>query len=231
MENGSNIVLTAVHCFERDELSEGIITAKAGKHRIHRNEPGEQTEKVVDFRLHENFEVINPTYIANDIAILKLEKPIRFTETIKPIDLPKYESSVEAGSHCLFAGWGRAPHLGGKIPDVLLELEVEENASVCNSDNYQEGIAGVTEGAPIYDNNAMMCIVRKTADSNATACDGDSGGPMVCKKDNNVIQEGIVSGPAFNPRCATPTTFVRVSAYTRWIQEQMKSLGVIRCQD
>ena len=46
---------------------------------------------------------MNP--IQNDIALLKLKKPIRFNEEISPICLPDAYENFE-GQHCVATGWG-----------------------------------------------------------------------------------------------------------------------------
>lgn len=55
--------------------------------------------------------------------------------------------------------------------------------------------------------------------SNQNTCFGDSGGPLIVKKENNVVQIGIVSFGSV-PSCekGVPSGFARVSSFTNWIQ-------------
>ena len=42
----------------------------------------------------------------NDIAILKLEKPLEFNKNIQPACLPSDDFEPEVGSTCFVSGWG-----------------------------------------------------------------------------------------------------------------------------
>lgn len=70
-----------------------------------RNSPaaGEQSWKVSKVIPHEKF---SPN-LGNDVALLLLEKPIQFSDTIRPPCMPKDGQSLPVGQTCVATGWGR----------------------------------------------------------------------------------------------------------------------------
>lgn len=51
-----------------------------------------------------------PLYDGNthDIALVKLDKPVKFSDTIRPVCLPKRGESDPVNKKCIIAGWGYA---------------------------------------------------------------------------------------------------------------------------
>ncbi|CAJ0944830.1 unnamed protein product [Ranitomeya imitator] len=41
-----------------------------------------------------------------DIALMKLEKPLNYSDSVRPVCLPQYEQDIPAGSECWVSGWG-----------------------------------------------------------------------------------------------------------------------------
>ena len=69
---------------------------------------------------HQNFDIIS---FDNDIALLKLDKPVKFGPNVQPGCLPDGRKTDYAGSLTIVAGWGRT---GEKKPtsQVLRSLIV-----------------------------------------------------------------------------------------------------------
>lgn len=67
-----------------------------------------------DFDGTETRNVINVTYpreyvtaaIGHDLALLKLDKPVQFTDKIRPICLPRQGEGVPVNKRCYVTGWG-----------------------------------------------------------------------------------------------------------------------------
>ncbi len=59
----------------------------------------------------------------NDIALLKLAKPVRYNQLIKPICLPQQGKEIAAKKMSYLVGWGRLKE-GGKRATVLQEAKV-----------------------------------------------------------------------------------------------------------
>lgn len=93
-------VITAAHCvnnFDADELK-----VYFGGHNISTDYT--DIRRVDEIFQHEYFD---PVSYDNDIAIIKLEKPIQFGPKIQPACLPSTQFEDYAGELTLIAGWGR----------------------------------------------------------------------------------------------------------------------------
>ena len=63
--------------------------------------------------LHQNYSFPDPKWLPNgihpwnDIAILKLETPVFYSDTVRPICLRDIRDAIESGEvECVSAGWG-----------------------------------------------------------------------------------------------------------------------------
>ena len=98
-----------------------------------------------------------------------MDRPVEFTEYIKPICLPPPSLVIPDGTPCIVSGWGRS-RKGGKISDSLQEVAVKlMSEERCKS---YEGYANQLT-------DSMLCAGYEKGGRDA--CSGDSGGPMACK--------------------------------------------------
>lgn len=139
----------------------------------------------------------DPYTAANDIAVLKVV-PFVQTKTLSPASLG-VETPLE-GEKCLLAGWGVKREQNARPNPELFKAELTvTNQNACNT-SYAGRIT-----------NEMFCAKGDGQD----ACQGDSGGALMCK--GNVA--GIVS---FGNGCDQPNfpgVYTDVSAYEEFIDE------------
>ena len=64
----------------------------------------EQRARVKYYYKPSEFHVNSPFAFDHDIALLKLEEPIMYTNYVQPICLPKDDANDET---CVITGWGR----------------------------------------------------------------------------------------------------------------------------
>ncbi|KAL7042181.1 hypothetical protein ACKWTF_001052 [Chironomus riparius] len=195
-------VLTAAHCKFSEE--HGIVKfVKLGVHNRKFN-----NNKTVTFGIDEI--ILHPKYDSfrqlNDIALIKLDKEVKFSEHIYPICLPTTKPDAE---RAIVTGFGRT---GDKeLSDHLMKATVEEfESSDCEY---------VFEN---YNGTAMLCYGHHT--KNQDSCEGDSGGPLQISNDDNVkctyTQVGIVSfGSSDCGSQNVPAVYVNVINYLDWIEE------------
>lgn len=141
--------------------------------------------------------------LSNDVALLKLSRPLTFNDDVQPIQLP--QSGHNASGLCLVSGWGYTNEHGygspvlqkAKVPIVSDEscrmsygAEEIEDSMVC---------AGVPEGG-------------------VDACFGDSGGPLVCSDTGTTYLTGVVSSGLGCARPGFPGIYAEVSYYVNWIK-------------
>lgn len=77
--------------------------------------PQEQTSPVIEVILHEFYE---PHTMKNDIALLRLDPPLKFNRWVRPICLPPVHSLrlllawPQPGTLCTAVGWGATKEHG-----------------------------------------------------------------------------------------------------------------------
>jgi len=190
--------------------------AKAGVHDLGAFTSGQQVRTGAEVRFHSKF-IFKPMLGAqNDIALVKLEKPIIFTDTIRPICLPADQEDIPVGKLCTVAGWGRisSTDLQATSPVPLQIVAPAYSADTCNA-----GYPGQ------YIEDQMICAgsVKGTFGT----CQGDSGGPYVCQQsDKSWTVYGAVS---FGPGevCIAknkPSVYTRISSYIKWINDNAQAM-------
>ncbi|XP_075318480.1 chymotrypsin-like elastase family member 2A [Odontesthes bonariensis] len=156
--------------------------------------------------------------ITNDIALVHLTKPVSMTREISPVCLPKPGAVMPAGTPCFVTSWG--DEKGNLFPKVAEKL----NQAALPVIDFQ------TCSKPAYWwdtlRPSMICAGYKSPDELKSACQGDSGGPFACTPaGTNTAWEvhGVVSlGPQGCIRDKKPSVFTRVSAFSDWINSNIK---------
>ncbi|KAG7333138.1 hypothetical protein KOW79_003273 [Hemibagrus wyckioides] len=142
-----------------------------------------------------------------DIALMELDQPVTFRDTIRPICLPSSSYIFPVGKSVWITGWG-ATKEGGSGATVLQKAEVRIiNSTVC--DTLMNGqitsrmtCAGVLAGG-------------------VDACQGDSGGPMSSINEaGRVFLAGVVSWGDGCARRNKPGIYSTVPKFRTWIKEQ-----------
>ncbi|NXW79352.1 FA10 factor, partial [Hirundo rustica] len=151
-----NFILTAAHCMNQSKEIKVVV----GEVDREKKEPSESMHTVDKIFVHSKF--IIETY-DNDIALLKLKEPIRFSEYVIAACLPKADFANEVlmnQKSGRVSGFGREAD-GGELPKKLKVLELPYvNRNTCKqSTNF-----------PLTEN--MFCAGYDTEEKDA--CQGDS---------------------------------------------------------
>lgn len=197
-----NYVLTAAHCVNDTyywsiEIYFGILNRLELYNAIKRT-----ASKAI---VHEKYN--NPPY-NNDIALIKLNHPLEFSETIQPVKLSQIQDKFN-GRIVTVSGWG-ATEIGFSSDKLLwTDLRVmddEKCKEVSGRNKNWIGKVKITEG--------IICVTYDIEPR--SACQRDSGGPLVLK--GTAILVGIVSA-GFG--CGDDLgLYTRVSHYKEWIEEK-----------
>uniref|UniRef100_A0A671NPC7 Transmembrane serine protease 5 n=1 Tax=Sinocyclocheilus anshuiensis TaxID=1608454 RepID=A0A671NPC7_9TELE len=137
----------------------------------------------------------------NDIALVKLRTLLNFSDTIRPVCLPKYDCDLPGGTQCWISGWGYTQPDDGTAPVPLISTKKCNSSCMYNGEITPRMLcAGYTEGK-------------------VDACQGDSGGPLVCQDENVWRLVGVVS---WGTGCAEPNhpgVYTKVAEFLEWIYE------------
>ncbi|KAJ6654363.1 hypothetical protein lerEdw1_006956 [Lerista edwardsae] len=162
--------------------------------------------------------ILNPRYAgeatSGDIALVKLAYPVRFTDYILPICVPASNVVFPPGMKCWVTGWGDISE-GQDLPapKKLQKLQVPIiDIQTCRK------LYNIEMGPSLprkHIQNDMMCAGY--AEGMKDTCKGDSGGPLMCKMNQQWLLAGIVS---WGEGCAEknrPGVYIRLTSYQDWI--------------
>ncbi|XP_053304618.1 acrosin-like [Spea bombifrons] len=158
---------------------------------------------------HENYD---PKKERNDIALLKLNKQIKYNDYIQPACLPAKEAILSKMDDCFIAGWGVLKHGSSKSSDVLQEAPVNLiPLERCNRPTWYNGA--------LRDYNLCAGYEQGGIDS----CQGDSGGPLMCKrhKAKFYMVVGITSWGHGCARKQKPGVYTSTQFYLEWIFQHL----------
>ncbi|NP_001166063.1 serine protease [Nasonia vitripennis] len=199
----SRHVVSAAHCFYEVKLN-AIATL------------GSTTLDTADDAVHYSIKkiYIHPKYnhsgFENDVALLKLDEEVEFTDAIQPICLPIQSRRINrknfVGESAFVAGWG-ALEFDGTQSNGLREAELR----VIRNDKCQNDLRLMN----ITSN--VICA----GNEKKSPCQGDSGGPLMYRDGSIYYLIGIVSN---GYRCGsgnTPAIFMRATSFTDYILANM----------
>lgn len=199
-------IMTAAHCVEAPEPL--ILSALTGI------QLGVWVDRDLDLnhlKLEDSLEIKRVIKHANylkdqatrmtDVALIELEHPLKFNDSFSPICLPDFTDF----DNLVAAGWGFVD-MHGTEPERLMEAEM----LVVSDDVCQQIYLSLEEHE--------MCA----GDEFSNVCPGDSGGPLMTRKQGVVFQAGITTaGTAISETdCGltqNPAIFEKVTSHLPWI--------------
>ncbi|XP_071648979.1 CLIP domain-containing serine protease B4-like [Temnothorax longispinosus] len=215
-------IVTAAHCVVNLPENFKVGGICLGEHNTLTDPDCEQgycAEPVQDFLpesviVHKDYN--NPMY-KNDIAIVRLNKPVVYNEHVRPICMMsgKLLKKNFIGETAEVAGWGIYDINDPKPSTILQTVKlpvVEMDRCVMAFRSY----ADVSE-------NQQMCVGGVPGQD---SCGGDSGGPLMKVESLDGSPKyyfiGIVSfGTKSCGASKTPAVYSKIAAYTTWILNNM----------
>ncbi|KAK5874740.1 hypothetical protein CesoFtcFv8_027305 [Champsocephalus esox] len=200
------IILTAAHCMNASRY----IYVRLGEFDVlvdHGNEARHEVETIIT---HHRYK---PDTYNNDIALMKLATPIKFSRFILPACIPEQEFAEKVLMRQpigIVSGFGRTGE--GRQPSTILQrLSMPYvNRLTCK------------ESTQLRITTNMFCAGYDTQDKDS--CQGDSGGPHVTPYGNTYFITGIVSWGEGCARKGKYGVYTQVSKYIRWINSGMEQL-------
>ncbi|KAI8521354.1 hypothetical protein Bbelb_011080 [Branchiostoma belcheri] len=203
-------VLTAAHCVH-EYSSPSYWKIKLGLHQV--NGGAEQERSVARVIKHEQYRHTPHPY--NDIALLKLDRPVTMSEKVSSICLPT--SMTPDNTYCYVTGWGAVGY-NSQGTEVMASSLKQARVPIKTNSYCSAAWQGY------YDSSNMVCAGYDSLSQGGDSCVGDSGGPLACPSADQSRWEvtGVVSWGE-NPCGAnyTPTLYTRVYNFLGWINNKM----------
>ncbi|XP_071488620.1 uncharacterized protein [Diadema antillarum] len=214
-------VVTAAHCFSLSGLSKDDFEIRLGEHDTQTIDGYERTFRAEQIIKHPNY---NEQTYDSDIALIKLQQPVTYTDHIIPLCLPselRAEELLQSGLRGFVTGWGHtAEDRQGEdysrfLRKVRLAFVSQQECGNRHSD--------------IITNN-MFCADGGNKPDSRDACHGDSGGPFVTKDKKRWYLLGIVSWGIGCARPEYPGVYTRVHRFRQWIMDLIQQ-DMITCEE
>ncbi|CAH1726989.1 unnamed protein product [Chironomus riparius] len=210
-------ILTAAHCTEKDDLR--ILT---GIH-VNTEPPEDLIYTPIDIIKHPSH-VRGRYYITFDLAMIIVDRTIRFSPIIQPICLPNdNDDKLFLKQKAITAGWGYVT--SWPVTQNLLLMETETRIlpdEICKTKLMAMNVE--------FNEKAMMCAQKEFT----SVCFGDSGGPLfVDSGRNHHIILGVTSFGDFgcSPRVAQAFAKVSSSQTLDWIHDVIEQTGGNVCRN
>ena len=197
-------VVTAAHCMflNGGRIQPWTVMVVAGELQLNQQTAAGQRKGVDAITIHPDF---NGSTLQNDIAILTLKEPFKLTPEINVA--PLSAETVAPNSICQVAGWGYPSDDFPVVSNDLMYVDLP----IVNRDVCLKLLENITDLPP-----GMFCAGYM--EGMKDACQGDSGGGMVC----NGVLSGVVSG---GEGCAVPGypgVYSDVYFFRDWIVQNAK---------
>lgn len=204
-------VVTAAHCIksntpgERPLAGDEAMTVKYGN--VDREDENGPTVHAIYVWVHPRY---NYSTFRNDIAVLKLERPIPFSSNISSIRLSADDTPLSSGADLIASGWGKTQE-GGEGSRILRTTTL----------NY---LPGICEGIYKEEYFPQEQVCAGCMQGGRGTCPGDSGGPVTARSSSGgcPVLVGITSNGEGCARRNTPIVYTRVSFYLQWLESIVK---------
>lgn len=184
----------------------------AGEYNFDDREGYEQERRVSRAFKHPQY---NKNNVDNDIAILKLASPLELTQRIWPACLPEQNEELKSELMATILGWGAISYQRKR--DGKPEIQKDEKhlhqaeVPVVEFEDCKQSYGDDLES------HHVICAGYK--EGGIDSCAGDSGGPLLYKKDDRWHVYGVTS---FGDECAKEGKYgiySKTSAYVDWIKK------------
>ncbi|XP_054714936.1 plasminogen-like [Uloborus diversus] len=198
-------VLSAAHCF-LDNPHPPTVRINLGAHHKFQKSKYEQIRtatKIISFPDLEGEELKSAT-LDHDLALIKLNAPVAFTDGVQPACLPYKGWEAKPGWTCYTTGWGETRG-SGHWDELKQSDQVIQHVDNCT-----------------HNEETQICVDKP----NNAPCQGDSGGPLVCRLAGKWHLLGVTSFGTTSDHtgdvCGEPDSkavYAKVADKGEWVRE------------
>ncbi|XP_071568271.1 trypsin epsilon-like [Temnothorax nylanderi] len=200
---GRYYILTAAHCVDGVDVS--TISANVGLIYL---EEQCAVHLIESSYIHEDY---NPddSWI-NDIALLKLQSPIKYSPLVSPVPLT-LNQNIPVGTEVVASGFGDLSYRGKENKRLhVVDIKIADQ-DYCRN-------VWTNKSKKIYD--TQICANDPTIEKGS--CQGDSGGPLT-------LNNELIGFYSWGFKCGDkiyPGVYTRVSSYIQWIINRAKNIKI-----
>lgn len=201
----SEFVLTAAHCVSNN------MHIVAGEYNLREHEGNEQERRVVKAFKHPHY---NKNNVDNDIALLKLDSPLELTKRVWPACLPEQSEELRPEQNATILGWGATKYMRSADGKAQVERDDMLHEAIVPVVDFDECKNSYGEH---LESHHVICAGYK--EGGTDSCAGDSGGPLLIKRNNRWHVYGVTS---FGDECAKEGKYgiySKASVYVDWIKK------------
>ncbi|XP_076658243.1 serine protease persephone [Halictus rubicundus] len=212
----SEHVLTAAHCVHNKDRTVPV-EVRLGHENLVSNDRSVQRIPIRDIMYHPEHK-IGISY--NDVAILKLERKVEMSDTVKPACLqtkPLDSITITPKTSLVVLGWGSTSF---EVESSTLLMRTA-SLSIVDKEECSKWYTGFGK-LPRGLDDTIVCAIDRNESRRSDACQGDSGGPLLMSSDAGKRVIGITaSGQACGT--AVPGFYTLVHPFLDWIEEHVWS--------
>ncbi|KAL9703849.1 hypothetical protein quinque_007367 [Culex quinquefasciatus] len=218
----SRYLVTAAHCIKQVPAELTLSGVRLGEHDITNKEERDCDQQgCADVPVEVGIEkvIVHEQYNAtergqyNDIALIRLDRDVGFSDYIDPVCLP-VEDSVRKMDHtgmkAVAAGWGYTETDQRSNVKLKVTLDVLDHKKCVD----------VYRSSRVALRDTQLCAGGKEGKD---TCRGDSGGPLMRSVDGNYYLIGVISWGA--AQCGTkgiPALYTNVAMFVDWIENHLE---------
>ncbi|KAL0274764.1 UNVERIFIED_CONTAM: hypothetical protein PYX00_002813 [Menopon gallinae] len=199
------VVLTAAHCVLGKEALRTEIVAGF----VNLTLPGKNVQRsaIEKISSHPDYPgTVGP----NDVAVLVLKTPFKFTTHVQKVFLPAAGQEVDGDT--VLSGWGSTSRTFTPIfPEVLQKAKLP----IVSFDDCKKAFPNSK-----LDKQSNICTGPLNGD--LSACSGDSGGPLVKTINGKTYVVGLVSWGRIPCGRGDPSVYTKVSNFIDYINKNSK---------
>ncbi|GLG98204.1 Serine protease Hayan [Gryllus bimaculatus] len=202
-------VLTAAHCITdalRQRMRPEVLRMGVNHLSAGARQPGDFSVESVS--LHPRHA---PPLSYFDLALLRTDRPVLFTERVLPVCLAAPTTHVDANTTLLVAGWG-AVDPGGFEPSADLKKALLRFVDLDECKKFFTTSTSLPRGLDAD----MICAAEPNRQ--ADTCQGDSGGPLAVRGAQGDVLVGVTSFGGKPCAGLKPGVYARVLPELPWIE-------------